>query len=103
MTTGITERILALVEKLGGLEYLEALADKKEKTLTPWFNPEDLPVHIGVYKTSTFEDKKRTFYSYWNGDFWGFESHNPDRALGFKDSKSGIQSKFWCGLVNPTA
>jgi hypothetical protein len=47
--------------------------------LTDWFDRSTTPVHVGVYEVRVAQRMTRWF-SYWNGEFWGFTSQTPFAA-----------------------
>jgi hypothetical protein len=66
---------------------------------TEWFPAEIKPVHVGVYETedSVFTDD--AWYSYWNGEKWGWYSwKGVDDAYAKRDWDTGAPDARWRGL-----
>jgi hypothetical protein len=70
----------------------------KSKT-TPWFPWTAKPVREGVYQRKhNVVDK--TFYSYWDGKYWGRLAETPKMADYYKHRISMFQNVLpWRGLV----
>ena len=71
-----------------------------KKKLTPWFNVNIKPVHIGVYETGFVDDEPYNYrmkYSYWNGKYWCNQCDSIEIANANK--YIGHQNKIWRGLA----
>lgn len=71
-----------------------------KQKLTPWFNMNIKPVHIGVYETCFVDDEPDNDwmqYSYWNGKHWCNQWGSIELANANKHM--GIQNKIWRGLA----
>lgn len=70
-----------------------------------WFPAGILPVRVGVYKRVTSVEWSTipvVGYSYWNGDFWGLGSADPDRAASgpYSNYASAEQNLPWAGITH---
>ena len=70
--------------------------------LTDWIPGNVKPVRVGVYKRLYDKDSiiaTRTWYCYWNGEFWGVYGETPEDAAEDKHITSGAQNIPWRGLA----
>ncbi len=65
---------------------------------TPFFPEGTKPVRKGVYKTR-HRAGDYEFFQHWNGEFWGYYSKSPKKALRERDGHSVCQRPEWCGLA----
>ena len=65
---------------------------------TGWYNGDQKPVRVGVYKRS-FRPQDDYFYSWWNGVTWGIDCHLNENASVNRDWTSYFQNMPWCGLT----
>lgn len=62
---------------------------------TPWFPPEVLPIHEGVYERKYHWGRG---YAYWDGEDWGLSEETPeDAALWVNWSSAEVCE--WRGLA----
>jgi len=70
--------------------------------LSPWFEPQDKPVHKGVYKVQGLVTIRRipgcVFFAKWSGKHWGECFYWQCNAENSK-SKGKRQDLWWCGVV----
>lgn len=66
--------------------------------LTPWFSGDVKPAHVGVYERS--DARGVTWYSGWNGAWWGAFDGSIERAgLWMNGPRSLHQDWRWRGLA----
>jgi hypothetical protein len=63
--------------------------------LTPWFEPDQKPVHEGVYETRI---PHCWGYCYWDGHEWMDTRPTAEQAVEIR--RPGSQNKRWRGLAN---
>lgn len=68
--------------------------------LTPWFPPDVVPVHVGVYEV---RDNGITAFACWNGVCFGYRSlSSAQLAHDSRDKPTGLPAKAqWRGLAEP--
>ncbi len=70
----------------------------KEMKLTEWFGRDQQPAIAGAYEVSPDGDNR--WYSYFNGDHWGWITYTPDGAVrDFHKCKFSTMAK-WRGLAD---
>lgn len=75
-------------------------APARELGETPWFNGDQLPVQIGVYKTLSVAGL--VMYSLFNGAHWLWMHRSPIAAVRVPSTDLSLcQTLPWCGLVAP--
>jgi len=73
--------------------------------MTPWFDPDQKPFHVGIYQTQNIKqwlDQPIQGYQNWNGEFWGIFNSSTEGAALDAGRKSRYQRNYWRGLAeNP--
>lgn len=69
------------------------------KRLTKWYPPEIKPVRVGVYAIQS--RLMEGFYSYWNGQWWGYRMGSVQSAYEFRNSSALGPIDKWRGLTRP--
>jgi hypothetical protein len=65
---------------------------------TDWFPPHIKPIRRGAYRVMC-PLKDEAFWSWWDGEKWGYKMVNQKNADFYKGSKSQTQDMKWKGLL----
>ena len=76
------------------------LTDKWQFSMTPWFEPDQKPVRVGVYQTRLgISHHSYDGWCYWNGLFWAGAQGTKRAAEHYKFMPSIEQDRQWRGIV----
>jgi hypothetical protein len=67
--------------------------------ITQWFPNTIKPVNIGMYKVKSIFDRRKSYFSYWNGYTFGYAMLKNSEAMKHKDKPSICQYREWRGLA----
>ena len=67
--------------------------------LTKWYPADVKPINVGIYEIKA-PFQKKSYFSYFDGNQWGYRMNTTIEAVWFKDEKIDIdQISKWRGLA----
>lgn len=68
---------------------------------TDWFPPHINPVHVGWYKRRFISCDPKTYFNYWDGQYWYYSLHlDPDDRVTKNHGRRADNFVMeWCGLA----